>query len=76
MLLSDVQFSVDGALIQAWPNMKSYKPKGDMTAAALREGKEPPRAAAHASTTWPDTKLYKKARGQVAKLCHRFHVIM
>ncbi|QXZ82224.1 IS5 family transposase [Rhizobium sp. L51/94] len=56
------------------------------------EGKQPPKAAGrnserdfhgekrsnatHASTTDPDARLYKKARGQAAKLCHMGHVIM
>ena len=30
----------------------------------------------HASTTDPDARLYKKAAGQAAKLCHRGHVLM
>jgi hypothetical protein len=30
----------------------------------------------HASTTDPDARLYKKAKGQAAKLCHLGHVVM
>ena len=30
----------------------------------------------HASTTDPDARLYKKAAGQVAKLCHMAHLLM
>ena len=30
----------------------------------------------HASTTDPDARLFKKARGQAAKLCHMGHVLM
>ncbi|NTJ65383.1 transposase [Agrobacterium rhizogenes] len=32
--------------------------------------------ATHASTTDPDARLYKKGRGQAAKLCHMGHVTM
>jgi transposase len=32
--------------------------------------------ASHASTTNPDARLFKKARGQAAKLCHMAHVLM
>ena len=32
--------------------------------------------ATHASTTDPDARLFKKARGQAAKLCHMAHVLM
>lgn len=34
------------------------------------------RNATHASTTDPDARLFKKARGQAAKLCHMAHVLM
>src|SRR4051812_26317842 len=30
----------------------------------------------HASTTDPDARLYKKAEGQAAKLCHMGHVLI
>ena len=30
----------------------------------------------HASTTDPDARLYKKAKGQAAKLCHMGHVLI
>ena len=32
--------------------------------------------ATHASTTDPDARLFKKAHGQAAKLCHMAHVLM
>ncbi len=32
--------------------------------------------ATHASTTDPDARLFKKARGQAARLCHMAHVLM
>jgi transposase len=32
--------------------------------------------ATHASTTDPDARLFKKARGQAARLCHMGHVLM
>jgi transposase len=32
--------------------------------------------ATHASTTDPDARLFKKARGQAAKLCHMGHILM
>jgi hypothetical protein len=37
---------------------------------------EPWASVAHASTTDPDARLYKKAAGQAAKLCHLGHVLM
>jgi len=76
-LLSDEHFSVDGTLIEAWASMKSFRPKdgsGEPPAPG-RNGEadfrgEPRSNDTHASTTDPDARLYKKAAGQAAKLCH------
>ncbi len=86
-LLSDDHFSVDGTLIEAWAGMKSFKPKdgsgeppapgpqgGGRNAEVDFRGK-PPSHETHASTTDPDARLYKKAKGQAAKLCHMGHVL-
>jgi transposase len=81
-LLSDEHFSVDGTLIEAWASMKSFKPKdgsGEPPAPG-RNGEadfrgKPRSNATHASTTDPDARLYKKAAGQAAKLCHMGHVL-
>ena len=82
-LLSDEHFSVDGTLIEAWASMKSFRPRDG--------GGEPPDAGrngerdfhgetrsndTHASSTDPDARLYKKAAGQAAKLCHMGHLLM
>jgi len=82
-LLSDEHFSVDGTLIEAWASMKSFRPKdgsGEPPAPG-RNGEvdfrgEPRGNDTHASTTDPDVRLYKKAAGQAAKLCHMGHVLM
>ena len=81
-LLSDEHFSVDGTLIEAWASMKSFKPKdgsGEPPAPG-RNGEadfrgKPRSNETHASTTDPDARLYKKAAGQAAKLCHMGHVL-
>ena len=82
-LLSDDHFSVDGTLVEAWASMKSFRPKdgsGEPPAPG-RNGEvdfrgEPRSNDTHASTTDPDARLYKKAAGQAAKLCHMGHVLM
>ena len=82
-LLSDEHFSVDGTMIEAWASMKSFKPKdgsGEPPAPG-RNGEadfrgKPRSNDTHASTTDPDARLYKKASGQAAKLCHLGHVLM
>ena len=82
-LLSDEHFSVDGTLIEAWASMKSFRPKdgsGEPPAPG-RNGEvdfrgEPRSNQTHASTTEADARLYKKAAGQAAKLCHIGHALM
>ena len=82
-LLSDEHFSVDGTLIEAWASMKSFRPK-DGSGEPPSPGRnnevdfrgKPRSNDTHASTTDPDARLYKKAAGQAAKLCHMGHVLM
>jgi len=85
-LLSDEHFSVDGTLIEAFASMKSFKPKdgaGDEPPAG-GEGRNAERDfhgeqrsnATHVSTTDPDARLFRKGRGQEAKLCHMGHLLM
>jgi transposase len=81
-LLSDEHFTVDGTLLEAWASHKSFRPTDQ----------EPPAAgggnpavnfhghrrsnATHQSTTDPDARLYKKARGREARLGYLGHVLM
>src|SRR4051794_32929694 len=82
-LLSDDHFSVDGTLIEAWASMKSFRPK-DGSGEPLAPGRNGERDfhgekrsnQTHTSTTDPDARLYRKAQGQAAKLCHMGHVAM
>jgi transposase len=82
-LLSDEHFSVDGTLIEAWASMKSFKPKdgsGEPPAPG-RNGErdfhgEKRSNETHASTTDKDARLYRKARGQAAKMAFMGHVLM
>ncbi len=82
-LLSDDHFSVDGTLIEAWASMKSFRPK-DGSGEPPEGGRNGERDfhgekrsnQTHASTTDADARLYKKAQGQAAKLCHMGHVLM
>ena len=82
-LLSDDHFSVDGTLIEAWASMKGFRPKdgsGEPPAAG-RNGERDFHAEkrsneTHASTTDPDARLYRKGRGQPAKLAYLGHVLM
>ena len=76
-LLSDEHFSVDGTLIEAWASQKSFKPKdgfGDGDGANWHNQKRSNET--HASTTDPESRLYRKADGREAKLCYMGHVTM
>src|SRR5277367_1122280 len=76
-LLSDEHFSVDGTLIEAWASHKSFKPKdgsGDDDGANFH--KQQRKNDTHASTSDPDSRLYRKAAGREAKLCYMGHATM
>ena len=76
-LLSDEHFSVDGTLIEAWASQKSFRPKdgsGDDDGANFHGQKR--KNDTHASTTDPDSRLYRKAAGREAKLSYMGHVTM
>jgi transposase len=82
-LLSSEHFSVDGTLIEAWASMKSFRPKegGDEPPGPGRNSERDFRGErrsneTHASTTDPDARLYRKARGQASKLCFMGHLLM
>ena len=77
-LLSDEHFSVDGTLIEAWASQKSFRPKngsGDGDGGANFHGQKR-KNDTHASTTDPDSRLYRKAAGREAKLSYMGHATM
>lgn len=77
-LLSDEHFSVDGTLIEAWASQKSFRPKdgsGGQDGGANFHGQKR-KNDTHASTTDPDSRLYRKAAGREAKLSYMGHATM
>jgi transposase len=84
-LLSDDHFTVDGTLIEAWAGQKSFKrkqadpppePPDDPGNPSIDFRGERRTNATHASTTDPEARLFKKAKGQEAKLSYLGHVLM
>src|SRR3990172_4749391 len=84
-LLSDEHFTVDGTLIEAWAGQKSFKPRAGTQAPPNDSDTGNPSVNfrgqrrtndTHTSTTDADAKLYKKAKGQEAKLAFLGHVLM
>jgi transposase len=77
-LLSDEHFSVDGTLIEAWASQKSFRPRdgsGDADDGSNFHGQKR-KNDTHASTTDPDSRLYRKAAGREAKLSYMGHATM
>jgi IS5 family transposase len=81
-LLSDEHFTVDGTLLEAWASQKSFRPRdqdppsddgGNPTVNFHGQRRT---NATHRSTTDPDARLYKKARGREARLGYLGHVLM
>jgi transposase len=83
-LLSDEHFTVDGTLIEAWAGQKSFKkkeagsgkPTDDPGNPSVDFKNEKRTNQTHQSTTDPQARLYKKAKGQESKLCYLGHVLM
>jgi transposase len=83
-LLSDEHFTVDGTLIEAWAGQKSFQPKTGTPPPTDSDAGNPTvnfrgqkrTNDTHASTTDPDARLYKKAKGHEAKLAFLGHVLM
>lgn len=81
-LLSHEHFTVDGTLLEAWASHKSFRPRD--------EDPPPPEGGnptvnfhgqrrtndTHQSTTDPDARLYKKARGREARLGYLGHAVI
>jgi len=76
-LLSSEHFSVDGTLIEAWASHKSFRPKdGSDDGNGANFHGQARKNDTHASTTDPESRLYRKARGREAKLCYMGHAVM
>ncbi|AKI03373.1 transposase, IS4 family (plasmid) [Hoeflea sp. IMCC20628] len=82
-LLSAEHFSVDGTMLKAFASMKSFRPKDgsgnppDGGRNGERNYRDEKRSnQAHASTTDPDARLYRKASGQESRLAYLGHALM
>ena len=85
-LMSDDHFTVDGTLIEAWASLKSFRPKGEKRSDRPTDGDpsnptvdfhgEKRRNETHQSTTDPESRLMRKAKGKEAKLSFGTHVLM
>ncbi len=74
--MSDEHFTVDGTMIEAWAGQKSFqkkdgssKPDGDYRGERRKND-------THESKTDPDARLYRKSKGQEAKLSYLAHAVV
>lgn len=84
-LMSDEHFTVDGTLVEARAGQKSFRPNDQPAAPGDDDDPGNPTVnfrgekrcnAAHASTTDPEARLYRKSNGTEAKLCFAGHVLI
>jgi transposase len=74
-LLSTEHFTVDGTLIQAWANRRSFQPKADPpTRGTGARGRKLLRDT-HQSSTDPEARLYKKSAAAAAVPSYLGHVV-
>jgi len=84
-LMSREHFSVDGTLIEAWASLKSFKkkdspklkgPPNDSGNPSIDFRGEKRCNDTHESTTDPDARLARKAKGQQAKMSYSAHALI
>ena len=75
---------VDGTLVEAWASLKSFQKKGsdkkpdddDPGNPSIDFRGEKRKNDTHESRTDPEARLYRKSKGQSAKLSYMSHVLM
>jgi len=85
-LASDEHFTVDGTLVEAWASLKSFRPKGedpddrppsdDPGNPTIDFHGEKRSNTTHESTTDPESRLMRKAKGKEARLSFGAHALM
>jgi len=73
-LLSGEHFSVDGTLVRAWASHASFRRQDGKDDDGDFRGEKRANDT-HASTTDPDSRLYRKSKGQEAHLSYLGHVL-
>ncbi len=74
-LLSDEHFTVDGTLIEAWANRRSFKPKQDPPKKGTGSKGQKLLRDTHESSTDPDALLFKRSWAGEVKPSYLGHVI-
>jgi transposase len=74
-LLSEEHFTVDGTLIQAWANRRSFKEKRDPPSRGTGARGRKLLRDTHESTTDPEARLYQKSRSSPSLPSYIGHVV-
>ena len=74
-LLSDEHFTVDGTMIEAWANRRSFHPKDEPPARGSGARGRKLLRDTHESKTDPQARLYKKSATEEAKPSYLGHVL-
>jgi|SRR5579859_1399612 len=74
-LLSEEHFTVDGTLIQAWANRRSFREKSEPPSRGTGARGRKLRRDTHESTTDPDARLYRKSSSGAVVPSYLGHVI-
>jgi transposase len=74
--MSDEHFTVDGTLIEAWAGQKSFQKKDGSSPGGGNFRGEQRKNDTHESKTDPDARLYRKSKGQEAKLSYLAHAVV
>ena len=75
-LLSDEHFTVDGTLLEAWANRRSFHPKVEPPERGSGTGGQKLLRDTHESGTDPEARLYKRSAAGEAKPSYLGHVVM
>ncbi len=75
-LLSDEHFTVDGTMIEAWANRRSFKEKKEPPEQGSGRGGEKLLRDTHESESDPEARLYKKSAAGEARPSYLGHVVM
>src|SRR5713226_9623352 len=75
-LLSDEHFTVDGTLLEAWANRRSFHEKAEPPERGSGSGGQKLLRDTHESGTDPEARLYKRSAAGEAKPSYLGHVVM
>jgi len=74
-LLSDEHFTVDGTMLEAWANRRSFREKADAPERGSGHGGKRLLRDTHESTTDPEARLFRKSKAGAAEPCYLGHVL-